>query len=686
MSAARAVEIGLGVLGALKAAHKAGVMHRDVKPGNVLLGDDGRVVLTDFGLATIPGDPNVTRTGMVLGSPAYIAPERARDGTAGPEADLWSLGATLYAAVEGKSPYARPSAIATLAALATEPLPPPKNAGPLKPVLNGLLRKDPDERITAEVAERLLRRAGRQAGHGHLAAGRRTPAGAERSARAAPAAGAGAAPGGGSHRPAGARRRLRGRRGGRRRAAAAAVPPRADAEPTANVPPARRRRRDRHDRPSTDLGRRADRDPRPSRRRTATPHRPTRSDDGRCADGRPVAPKPRRPTNPTSVMPAPVSPPRPSGRAPVLPVDGTKPSSTRRNVLIGALVALLLIGLVVVVPLLNRGDDDGDDARRPARPGPPRPRRRRRRPPRRPRRRLPAPPPARRPRPPPRSTRTRCPPGWKLHKDADRLHRAAAAGLELPPERRRQTRSSSTSPDGRGRVAHPVDQHAGATTRTRTGRARSRTAGSYVNNYQYIGIKRCDYWKTCADWEWLETRDGDPDPRPQPGLRHRQQPGLRHPLGDRREGLAGQPAELRPDRQGIRSPTGRTERRDSRRCETDSHGLPSSGVSDLRRRKEVRHGLPTQGCPAPAGTVDARRPRRRRPAAGQRGHSGAGRAAQRRGRRRRRGGRLAADAARTRSRPEGCSGDGAGGEPDGGPDALTAGTAWRQPDQLSTVR
>ncbi|MCM0676206.1 serine/threonine protein kinase, partial [Micromonospora phytophila] len=157
---AKAVEIGLGVLGALKAAHKAGVMHRDIKPGNVLLGDDGRVVLTDFGLATIPGDPNVTRTGMVLGSPAYIAPERARDGTAGPEADLWSLGATLYAAVEGKSPYARPSAIATLAALATEPLPPPKNAGPLKPVLNGLLRKDPEERITAEVAERLLRRAG----------------------------------------------------------------------------------------------------------------------------------------------------------------------------------------------------------------------------------------------------------------------------------------------------------------------------------------------------------------------------------------------------------------------------------------------------------------------------------------------------------------------------------------------
>jgi hypothetical protein len=158
VSPIHAAEIGLGVLGALRAAHRSGVMHRDVKPGNVLLGEDGRVVLTDFGLATVPGDPNVTRTGLVLGSPAYIAPERARDGTAGPEADLWSLGATLYAAVEGHSPYARPSAIGTLAALATEPLPPARNAGPLKAVLNGLLRKDPAERINAEVAERLLRR------------------------------------------------------------------------------------------------------------------------------------------------------------------------------------------------------------------------------------------------------------------------------------------------------------------------------------------------------------------------------------------------------------------------------------------------------------------------------------------------------------------------------------------------
>ncbi|MEV6969683.1 serine/threonine-protein kinase [Hamadaea sp. NPDC051192] len=164
LPAARAAHVGLEVLHALQAAHRAGVMHRDVKPGNVLLGEDGRVVLTDFGLATVPGDPNVTRTGLVLGSPAYISPERAKEGTSGPEADLWSLGATIFAAVEGQSPYARATAIATLTALASEPPPPAKNAtGPLKTVLTGLLRKDPAKRMTAEQAERLLTRAAAQA-------------------------------------------------------------------------------------------------------------------------------------------------------------------------------------------------------------------------------------------------------------------------------------------------------------------------------------------------------------------------------------------------------------------------------------------------------------------------------------------------------------------------------------------
>jgi hypothetical protein len=155
----RAAAIGLGLLGALRAAHRAGVLHRDIKPSNVLLRDDDRVVLTDFGIATVEGDTRLTRSGLVLGSPAYIAPERARGGIAGPESDLWSLGATLYAAVEGRSPYERPSVLATLAALASEEPDPPRNAGPLRPALNGLLRKDPAARITAAEAERLLRQA-----------------------------------------------------------------------------------------------------------------------------------------------------------------------------------------------------------------------------------------------------------------------------------------------------------------------------------------------------------------------------------------------------------------------------------------------------------------------------------------------------------------------------------------------
>jgi hypothetical protein len=151
-----AARIGLGILGALRAAHGVGVLHRDVKPANVLLADGSRVVLTDFGLATVPGYPTVTRRGLLLGSPAYIPPERALNGTATPAGDLWSLGATLYAAVEGRSPYARESPMATLAALAAEALPPPRQAGTLKPVITGLLRKDPDERITAAEAEEML--------------------------------------------------------------------------------------------------------------------------------------------------------------------------------------------------------------------------------------------------------------------------------------------------------------------------------------------------------------------------------------------------------------------------------------------------------------------------------------------------------------------------------------------------
>ncbi|SCF08227.1 Serine/threonine protein kinase [Micromonospora purpureochromogenes] len=153
----RAAGIGRALLAALRAAHDAGVLHRDVKPQNVLMAHDGRVMLTDFGLATFDGgDGLTTRPGMVLGSPQFVAPERAAEGVSSVEADLWSLGATLHAAVEGRSPYARSTAMATLAALATEPPDPAPHAGPLGPALEGLLRRDPRRRIRHDEADGLI--------------------------------------------------------------------------------------------------------------------------------------------------------------------------------------------------------------------------------------------------------------------------------------------------------------------------------------------------------------------------------------------------------------------------------------------------------------------------------------------------------------------------------------------------
>ncbi|GHF57844.1 hypothetical protein GCM10010218_44070 [Streptomyces mashuensis] len=152
----RAAEVGLAVLDVLRAAHRQGILHRDVKPSNVLIADDGRVVLTDFGIAQVEGDPSVTSTGMLVGAPSYISPERARGHKPGPPADLWSLGGLLYAAVEGAPPYDKGSAIATLTAVMTEPLGPPRNAGPLEEVIYGLLAKDPQKRLDEAGARALL--------------------------------------------------------------------------------------------------------------------------------------------------------------------------------------------------------------------------------------------------------------------------------------------------------------------------------------------------------------------------------------------------------------------------------------------------------------------------------------------------------------------------------------------------
>ncbi|MEH1167656.1 protein kinase [Micromonospora sp. CPCC 205539] len=501
VSPARAVEIGLGVLGALNAAHKAGVMHRDVKPGNVLLGDDGRVVLTDFGLATIPGDPNVTRTGMVLGSPAYISPERARDGTAGPEADLWSLGATLYAAVEGKSPYARPSAIGTLAALATEPMPPPKNAGPLRAVLNGLLQKDPNERINAEVAERLLRRAGgkRARGISLLDGVRRPGPNGPREPRPPlvpaprPAEDATDKPVSPPAPPAPSVASV----SAVDATPTAIVPAGPEADPTTKVPAE----------PAATIDEPSASEAEPAAGVTVSGDTvvdgtTTADDEPTAVDGPAVEPLPpvqrRPPTTPTSVIPAQTSP---TGRAPVPLSDGTKPTNTRRNLLIGAVVALLLIGLVVIVPLLTKGDGDTPQAKptgaavtsAPAQTSAP----------------AVPPPTTGAPSPTPSATPSvdpnALPAGWTLHKDP------TGFSLPLPNGWVRKDVGDNTivfdQTNGPGELlvqwTSTPKKDAYADWNSIEGDRRK-----IVKDYQKLGIEKCNFWRTCADWDWLETRDG----------------------------------------------------------------------------------------------------------------------------------------------------------------------------------
>jgi hypothetical protein len=156
LSPVQAARIGIQLLAALRAAHQAGVLHRDVKPDNVLITEDGRAVLTDFGIATLDDDASVTRTGTLIGTPAFIAPERAAGGDAVRASDMWSLGVTLYLAVEGRSPFQRGHPLATLAAVIHDEPAPLSRAGALGPVIMGLLEKDPDRRFTSEQAARPL--------------------------------------------------------------------------------------------------------------------------------------------------------------------------------------------------------------------------------------------------------------------------------------------------------------------------------------------------------------------------------------------------------------------------------------------------------------------------------------------------------------------------------------------------
>ena len=160
----RAGRVGQQLLAALAAAHAVGVLHRDVKPSNVLIAGersggewDEQAVLTDFGIAQFEGDPRLTQTGMVMGSPGFTAPERLRGGSAKPASDLWSLGATIYAAVEGSGPYGQlGGAITTMSAIINEDAPVASSSGRLAPLIAALLRRDPSTRPSAAVAAQMF--------------------------------------------------------------------------------------------------------------------------------------------------------------------------------------------------------------------------------------------------------------------------------------------------------------------------------------------------------------------------------------------------------------------------------------------------------------------------------------------------------------------------------------------------
>jgi len=183
-----AARIGLEVLDALEAAHDKGIIHRDVKPGNVMCPVGGQAKLADFGIASLKGDPKITTTGMIMGSPSFMAPEQATGGATGPATDLWSLGATLYFATEGSAPFDRGQPIPTLAAVVHDVTPMPRGAGALGPLIAALMSKAPEERPHPEMLRTMLVEVA-EGRHADVAtqAHTITPAEVEESPRPAPA-------------------------------------------------------------------------------------------------------------------------------------------------------------------------------------------------------------------------------------------------------------------------------------------------------------------------------------------------------------------------------------------------------------------------------------------------------------------------------------------------------------------
>ncbi|MDA2810976.1 serine/threonine-protein kinase [Nocardiopsis sp. RSe5-2] len=155
----RAAALATALIEGLKSAHEAGVVHRDIKPGNVMVCESGRVVITDFGIATMEGGASITATGALIGSPEYMPPERLLGEAATPAGDLWSAGVTLYQAVEGSSPFRRGTITASISAVVSDPVPDMRQAGPLQPLISGLLERDPAHRLGPDAALELLRSA-----------------------------------------------------------------------------------------------------------------------------------------------------------------------------------------------------------------------------------------------------------------------------------------------------------------------------------------------------------------------------------------------------------------------------------------------------------------------------------------------------------------------------------------------
>ncbi|AHH97918.1 serine/threonine-protein kinase [Kutzneria albida] len=157
LDAERAAAIGLDVLHGLRAVHEQGVLHRDVKPGNVLIDGTGSACLTDFGIATFEGDNSLAASGTIVGAPSYIAPERVRAHSTEPASDLWSLGATLYFALEGRAPFDRSDPLSTMTAVLVDEPTPPRHSTPLTPLVLAMLGKDPARRPDEDQVETELR-------------------------------------------------------------------------------------------------------------------------------------------------------------------------------------------------------------------------------------------------------------------------------------------------------------------------------------------------------------------------------------------------------------------------------------------------------------------------------------------------------------------------------------------------